>query len=95
MIIQITKLKSELSEDELLKTAKEREPKFKAIPGLLQKYYVKLEQPGQYGGVYVWDSKESLKTYRESELAASIPQAYKLIEAPSIELLDVLFQLRD
>ena len=95
MIIQIIKLKSELTEDELLKIAKERAPKFKAIPGLLQKYYVKLNQSGQYGGVYIWDSKESLQSFRESDLAASIPKAYKLIEAPDIELLDVLFQLRD
>lgn len=95
MIIQIIKLHSELSEAELLKTAREREPGFKAIPGLLQKYYVKLARPGQYGGVYVWDSEESLKAFRESDLAAGIPKAYKLIEAPSIEVLDVLFQLRD
>lgn len=95
MIIQIIKLKSELSEDELLRIAKEREPSFKAIPGLLQKYYTKLDQPGQYAGVYVWDSKESLQSYRESELAASIPQAYKLIETPDIEILNVLFQLRE
>jgi len=95
MIIQIIKLKSKLSEEELLKTAKERAPRFKAIPGLLQKYYVKLGQPNQFGGIYVWDSKESLQSYRESELAASIPRAYKLIEAPNIEIIDVLFQLRD
>ena len=95
MIIQIIKLKTGLTEEELLKTAREREPKFKAIPGLIQKYYVKLDQTGQYGGVYVWDSKESLQAYRASELAATIPQAYKLIEDPDIEILDVLFQLRD
>ena len=95
MIIQIIKLKSKLSEEELLKTAKERAPRFKAIPGLLQKYYVKLGQPNQFGGIYVWDSKESLQSYRESELAASIPRAYKLIEAPNIDIIDVLFQLRD
>jgi hypothetical protein len=37
---------------------------------------------------------ESIQAYRESELAASIPQAYKLLEAPEIELLDVMFELR-
>jgi len=95
MIIEIVKLKSELSEEELLRIAKERKPQFEALPGLLQKYYVKLGQPGQYGGVYVWDSKESQQSYRESDLAASIPQAYKIIEAPDIEILDVLFQLRE
>ena len=94
MIIQIIKLKTNLAEEELLKRAREREPQFKAIPGLLQKYYVKIGESGQYGGIYVWDSPESLKSYRESDLAASIPEAYEIIEAPNIELLDVLFQLR-
>lgn len=95
MIIQIVKLKTNLSEEELLNRARERESQFKALPGLLQKYYVSLGQSGQYGGVYVWDSPESIKSFRESELAASIPGAYEVIEAPDIEILDVLFQLRE
>lgn len=95
MIIQIIRLKSGLPEEELLKRAKERETRFKAIPGLLQKYYVKLAQPGQYGGMYVWDSKESLQAFRGSELASSIPDAYQLLEVPDIEVLEVLFQLRE
>ena len=40
MIIQIIKLKSAISEEELLQVARERESKFKALPGLIQKYYV-------------------------------------------------------
>ena len=95
MIVQIIKLKSGLTEDELLRTAKEREPGFKAIPGVLQKYYVKLGQAGQYGGIYIWDSKESLQDFQQSELAASIPQAYKVTEAPNIEIFDILFQLNN
>ncbi len=94
MILQIIKLKSNLPEDEILKRAKEREPQFKEIPGLLQKYYVRLNEPGQYGGVYVWDSKASLMAFRASSLAAGIPKAYEIIEAPDVELLDILFQLR-
>ena len=94
MILQIIKLKSNLPEEELLAKAKEREPQFNAIPGLLQKYYVKTDQVGQYGGIYVWDSQESLKSYRESDLAKSIPEAYEIIEAPNIEIMDILFQLR-
>jgi len=95
MIIQIIKLKSDLPEQELLRRAKEREPQFKAIPGLIQKYYTKMGESGQYAGIYVWDSQESLKSYRESHLAASIPEAYELTETPNIEILDVLFQLRN
>ena len=95
MIIQIIRLKTNLSEEELIRRAKEREPQFKAIPGLLQKYYVKLDQSGEYGGIYVWDSPESLKSYRESDLAESIPEAYEIVEAPNIEILNVLFKLRE
>jgi len=93
-IIQIIKLKSELDEKEILKIARNREPQFQAIPGLIQKYYVRAELPYHFAGIYIWDSMESLKTYRESELAASIPKAYKLIEPPDFEILDVMFQLR-
>jgi heme-degrading monooxygenase HmoA len=94
MILQIIKLKSKLPEEKLLNKARERRPQFKAIPGLIQKYYVKTDQPGQYGGVYVWDSPESLQSYRESDLAKSIVEAYEIVEAPNIEIMDILFQLR-
>jgi len=95
MIIQIIKLKSKLPEEELFRRAKEREAQFKSLPGLLQKYYVKLEQPGQFGGIYIWDSEESLKSYGKSALASSIPEAYEIVEAPNIEILNVLFKLRE
>ena len=45
MILQIIKLRTELSEEELIRTAKAREPQFKAIPGIIQKYYTKPDQP--------------------------------------------------
>ena len=95
MILQIIKLKSKLPESELLDKAKHREPQFKAIPGLIQKYYVKTGQTNEYGGIYVWDSQEALQAYLKSDLAKSIPEAYQIMEAPQIELMDILFQLRD
>ena len=94
MIIQFVKLKSKLDETELLSRAQERKPQFEALPGLLQKYYVKLDDPGQFGGMYIWDSPESLMAFRDSDLAKSIPEAYEVIEAPEVELMKVLFQLR-
>ena len=95
MIIQIIRLKSNLEESELLSRAEKRLPQFKAIAGLLQKYYVKLAEPGQYGGLYVWESREALKEFQSSELAASIPAAYEIIEAPDVELLEVFSALRE
>ena len=94
MILQVIKLKSKLPEEELLRRAKEREPQFKATHGLMQKYYVKTDEPGQYGGIYVWDSAESLQSFRKSDLAKSIPEAYEIVEAPDVEVMDILFQLR-
>jgi heme-degrading monooxygenase HmoA len=94
MLLQIIKLKSNLPEEDLLSKARERAPQFKSIPGLIQKFYVKTGQPGEYGGIYVWDSPESLQAFRNSDLAKSIPEAYELVEAPNIEIMDILFQLR-
>lgn len=94
-IMQFIRLKSTLSEKDLMKVAKERLPEFEAIPGLIQKYYVKTGDGDEYGGVYIWDSMESLKAYRASELAASIPKAYQLSEPPKIEVMEILEILRD
>jgi heme-degrading monooxygenase HmoA len=75
--------------------AKERAPQFQAMPGLLQKYYIKADQPCEFGGVYVWDSMESLKSYLESDLSASIAEAYKVQGQPLVEVYDTVFQLRE
>ena len=95
MILQIIKLKSDLQEEELLKRAKERDSSFKSIPGLLQKYYIKTREEGEYGGVYIWDSVQSQQSYQESDLAKSIPSAYAINEAPNNEIMDIIFQLRN
>jgi heme-degrading monooxygenase HmoA len=95
VIVQIVKFKTALSEEEVMAIARERAPGFRAMPGLLQKYYVRLDQPDQFGGVYIWDSMESLKSYRESDLAATIPQAYQVQGQPVVEIYDTLFQLRE
>ena len=95
MILQFVKLKSNLPEEDILNKATERKPEFEAIAGLLQKYYVKINDEGNYGGIYVWDSKESLIAFKESDLAKSIPQAYEVIESPNIEIMKIMFQLRN
>ena len=95
MILQIVKLRTDLSEGELLEIAHERAPQFRGIPGLVQKYYVRRGGPGEFAGVYLWDSPESLAAFRESDLAKSIPEAYRVAEPPEIEIGEVLFPLRD
>jgi len=95
MIMQIVNLKSPLSMAELLEKAHERAPQFRAVPGLLQKYYLNRSGDGEYAGVYIWDSRDSLTSFRESELAKSIPAAYQLSEPPVIEVSEIMFPLRE
>lgn len=95
MIMQIIRFQSNLALEEVRKTAQERAEEFLAVPGLIQKYYFRSEKTGEYGGVYLWDSKESLAAYRDSELAAAIPKAYKLQGPPDIEICEVAFALRE
>ena len=93
--MQIVRFKTELPEEELIKLSKEREPDYRAMPGLLQKYYIKPDGKGEYGGVYIWDSMDSMKNFRESELAKTIPRIYQATEPPTVEIVEILFPLRD
>lgn len=95
MVVQAITIKSGLSETELIQTAKERAERFRETPGLLQKYYIRLAEPGTYGGIYIWDSKKSMMDYQQSDLAATIPTAYKVKEKPKVQISDLLFQLRE
>lgn len=92
--MQTVKLRTSLSLEEVLDVAHARAPEFRAIPGLIQKYYVRGQEEGALAGVYLWDSMESLQAYRASDLAKSIAAAYKVVEPPIIEVGEVLFPLR-
>ncbi len=95
MVIQIVKFETKLSFEEVLDIARERAPEFRKFSGLLQKYYIRMDPPNRYGGVYIWESADSMKEYRASDLATSIPQAYHVIGTPEIETYEVAFSLRD
>jgi heme-degrading monooxygenase HmoA len=94
MIVQFVKFPSGLSEEQVRQTMEERAPQFRALPGLLQKYYGRERETGEFCGIYLWDSEESLAEFRASELAHTIPAAYQVTRQPRIELFDVLFPLR-
>jgi heme-degrading monooxygenase HmoA len=94
MIIRLVKFKSALSDAEVLKLYDERAPQYRKLPGLLQKYYIKDRQTGDHGAVYLWDSVDSMKEFERSELSRSIPETYKILGKPRIEILDVVYTLR-
>lgn len=94
MIVQFVKFETSLSQEDVLAVAEERLPQFRAIPSLVQKYYVKLPEPNRYGGIYIWESHEALSEFRDSELAKTIASAYKVVGAPDVGIHEVLFPLR-
>lgn len=94
MIIATVRFETELTEDEALKIAEERLPLFLEVRGLVQKYYVKGAKPNEFMGVYIWESLQALKDFRESDLAASIPAAYKVKGQPQVEVGNVFTTLR-
>ena len=75
MIIQVVKFKSGLSTEEARRIMDERAPDYRALPGLLHKYYVQEPATGDLGGIYLWDSEKSLPAFRESDLASTISVA--------------------
>jgi len=94
MVMLIVRIKTKLSDARILEVAHARAPQFRALPGLVQKYYVRDRDAGRVAGVYLWDSMESLEAYRASDLAKTIAAAYEAVEPPVVEVGEVLFPLR-
>ena len=89
MLVQIVRYRSGLSDDEVLATAESRAAEYTAVAGLVQKYYLRFPESGEHGGVYLWASRASFHAFRESELARTIPDAYRVEGPPHVELADV------
>lgn len=95
MHILIVKFHSGLGDKEVRKNLEARLPFFRAVPGLLQKYYAREPATGDYMGVYLFESEAALLAYRASELAKAIPHVYHVEGKPRVELLEMLFALHE
>lgn len=95
MYIQFVKFASRLSEDQVRRLLEERAPRYREVPGLLQKYYIREPATGAFGGVYLWDSEASCKAFRDSRLRQTIADVYATEGPPRTELFEVLFPLRE
>jgi len=67
--------KSGLPLKEVFELFDKRADKYREVKGLLQKLYVHDESTDHVGGIYVFDSKENLEAFRNSDLAKSIGDA--------------------
>jgi heme-degrading monooxygenase HmoA len=94
VIVRIVRFKSGLSDEEVQATYEERAVRFREIPGLVQKYYLRFPETGEYGAVYVWESHRSMEEFSNSELARSIPEAYRVEGMLDAEVADVRLVLR-
>jgi heme-degrading monooxygenase HmoA len=93
-VLLIVRFKTSLTPDELERRYKERIPDYRALPGLIQKYYLHDPSSDEWGGLYLWDSQESLDEFMESDLRKSIPETYQFVGAPRIETVNVIEPLR-
>ena len=94
MVIQQVKLKSSLSDAEARAVMEERAPRFREVPGLLQKYNTHEPETGELCCIYVFDSAEALTAFRETELAQAIPAAFKA-DSMRVETYELLFPLHE
>lgn len=95
MLLQTVKFETTLSEEEVLSRADARADAYRAVPGLLQKYYVKLDEPNHYCGMLLWESEEAMGAFCETELFKTVPATYGVQEAPSVEVTRVFQVLRN
>jgi heme-degrading monooxygenase HmoA len=91
----LVRFKSKLPFDEVMRVIEERAPEFRALAGLQQKYYLQDAASGEVAGLYLWESQDAFDAYRDSELRASIAQAYQVEGEPRIEVYRVIKTLRD
>ncbi len=91
----MVRLQTELDRAEIERIMKERAPEFRALEGLVQKYYLDGAEPGTYGGFYLWRSLDDVVEYRESELAATIAAAYECVGTPQVDVFEIITPLRD
>ena len=89
MLVQIVRYRSGLSDEDVRTTVESRAAEYMAVAGLVQKYYLRFPESGEHGGVYLWASRESYQAFRESALARTIPDAYRVEGTPHVEIADV------
>jgi heme-degrading monooxygenase HmoA len=89
LIVSLVRLQSKLSDDGVQAIFEERADRYRGVEGLVEKLYLRFRETGEFGAVYVWDSEEDLIRFKESDLARSIPEAYKVEGPPAFEIADV------
>lgn len=91
-VILFVRAKSQLAPEELDRRMTERRPRFRDVPGLIQKIYGRDDTTGDVCGIYFFKDQAALAAFRDTELAQTIPTAYEVIDIRR-EVFDVLVSL--
>jgi hypothetical protein len=91
-VVLFVRVKSPLEAEELERRVEERRPRFREVPGLVQKIYGRDPATGDVCGIYFFESPEALAAFRDSELARTIPSAYEATDIRR-EVYEVLYPL--
>jgi heme-degrading monooxygenase HmoA len=94
MIVQIVRFKSGLSDEKVLTTYEARAPRYRALKGLIQKYYLRFPETSEHGAVYIWESEADLKEFRESDLGRTISTSYQIQGEADVQMAEVVMMLR-
>ena len=63
---------------------------FADLPGLQSKHWLADEAANTYGGVYIWESREAMQQYLESELFSQVANnpAFENVSSREFEVLE-------
>jgi heme-degrading monooxygenase HmoA len=87
------KLPSSTNWNELRLLAKERAKNlYQGMPGLKTKAFVLDQQTGEYGGLYIWESKEALEIFLNSPTFATSKEKFGTPEIKIFELVSHIEQ---
>lgn len=92
-VILYVRATSKLETSELDKRLLERRPRFKDVPGLMQKVYGRDKSTGAVCGIYFFEDQKALNAFRETDLAKTIASAYE-VDDIRVESYDFLYSLQ-
>lgn len=79
--------------EELREKARNRAESFyQNMPGLQTKAFVLNEETGEYGGLYIWDSKEKVEEFINSE---TFKGSRELFGTPEIKIFDLVAHIEN
>lgn len=75
---------SGMDSDPMWDVCEERMPTFRKVPGLVQKVYLWDDETEKISGLYLFEDEARLEEFLDSDLRASIPDAYDIQGKPEL-----------